>query len=69
MFHGLPPVMSGFGMKMLKKMGWQEGQPLGKKGEGNVEPIAMDVKVDRSGEFHSRLVRVFFLCVCHKTRQ
>ena len=63
MFHGLPPVMSGFGMKMLKKMGWQEGQPLGKKGEGNVEPIAMDVKVDRSGEFHSRLVHVFF-CVC-----
>jgi len=49
MFHGLAPVMSSFGMKMLKKMGWQEGQPLGKKGEGHVEPIALDVKVDRSG--------------------
>ena len=59
MFHGLPPVMSGFGMKMLKKMGWQEGQPLGKMGEGYLEPIAMDVKVDRSGELHSCLV-----CFC-----
>jgi len=38
-------------MKMLKKMGWQEGQPLGKKGEGHVEPIALDVKVDRSGKW------------------
>jgi len=51
MFHGLAPVMSSFGMKMLKKMGWQEGQPLGKKGEGHVEPIALDVKVDRSGKW------------------
>ena len=50
MFRGLAPVMSGFGLKMLKRMGWQEGRPLGKKGEGNVEPIALEVKLNRSGE-------------------
>ena len=50
MFLHLAPVMGGFGMKMLKKMGWQEGQPLGKMGEGHVEPIAVQVKVNRSGK-------------------
>ena len=50
MFRGLAPVGDGFGMKMLKKMGWREGQPIGKQGEGHVEPICPDIKVDRSGE-------------------
>ena len=67
MFHGLPPVMSGFGMKMMKKMGWQEGQPLGKMGEGYLEPIAMDVKVDRSGELHSCLVCFLYHRASHRT--
>ena len=49
MFHGLAPVGDGFGMKMLKKMGWKEGQPIGKQGEGHVEPISVGVKMDRSG--------------------
>ena len=40
----------GFGMKMLMKMGWRAGQPIGKHGEGHVEPICLDVKLDRSGE-------------------
>ena len=40
----------GFGMKMLKKMGWKEGQPIGKHGEGHVEPICLDVKMDRGGK-------------------
>ena len=35
---------------MLKKMGWKEGQPLGLQGRGHVEPLAIDVKTDRSGE-------------------
>ncbi len=50
MFHHLAPVIGGFGLKMLKKMGWQEGCPLGIHGRGQVEPIALDVKTDRSGE-------------------
>ena len=50
MFHDLAPVMSGFGMKMLKKMGWDEGRPLGKEGVGQLEPLALDVKVNRTGE-------------------
>lgn len=44
-------MMEGFGLKMMMKMGWKLGQPLGKKGEGFLEPIAMDVKVNRSGEW------------------
>ena len=49
MFRGLAPVMSGFGMKMLLKHGWQVGQPLGKRGEGHKEPVVFDVKIDRHG--------------------
>ena len=49
MFRGLAPVMSGFGMKMLMKHGWQVGQPLGKRGEGHKEPVVFDVKIDRHG--------------------
>lgn len=49
MFQGLAPVLSGFGIKMMKKMGWSEGQPLGRMGKGVTEPIPMSVKVDRAG--------------------
>ena len=54
MFHGLMPVVSSFGLKMMKKMGWQEGTPLGRTGEGNTVPIALDVKMDRLGESGGR---------------
>ena len=37
-------------MKMMKKMGWNVGQPLGKMGTGVTEPIPMSVKVDRAGQ-------------------
>lgn len=50
MLRHLAPVRSEFGIKMLKRMGWEEGKPLGKMGEGQVEPITMDVKLNRSGE-------------------
>ena len=51
MFKGLAPVLSGFGIKVMKKMGWSEGQPLGKMGKGVTEPIPMSVKIDRAGQF------------------
>ena len=50
MFKGLAPVLSGFGIKVMKKMGWNEGQPLGRMGKGVTEPIPMNVKVDRAGK-------------------
>ena len=52
MFHDLAPVMGGFGLKMLKKMGWKEGEPLGIHGQGFLVPLAVDVKMDRSGELN-----------------
>ncbi len=50
MFHNLTPVIGGFGLKMLQKMGWKEGQPLGTSGRGHTVPIAVNIKIDRSGE-------------------
>lgn len=58
MFHDLAPVIGGFGLKMLKKMGWKEGQALGTKGQGVLEPITLDIKTDRSG----RCLSVCELC-------
>ena len=43
------PVADGFGKRLLKKMGWQEGEGLGKHREGTIEPIRVDIKVDRRG--------------------
>ena len=51
MFKGLAPVSGGFGMKMMKKMGWEEGCPLGRSGQGLVEPIEVEIKMNRRGEY------------------
>jgi len=37
-------------MKMMKKMGWVEGTPLGKTGTGHVVPPIMNFQVDRKGK-------------------
>jgi len=37
------------GFKMLKKMGWKPGQSLGKRSSGMLEPIAVTLKLDKSG--------------------
>lgn len=34
----------------MRKMGWREGEGLGKNKEGNKEPILVDFKTDRKGE-------------------
>ena len=47
MFKNLKPLEGGFGMKMLMSMGWQPGNPLGKSGQGQTEPISEDLKLDR----------------------
>lgn len=42
-------MKSGIGMFLLQKMGWKQGEGLGKNKEGKVEPLLLDVKVDRKG--------------------
>lgn len=37
------------GFAMLQKMGYNPGKGLGKTEEGRVEPVAVEVKVDRAG--------------------
>ena len=39
------------GAVLMRKMGWKEGEGLGKNKEGNKEPILVDFKTDRNGKF------------------
>lgn len=49
------PIDSGnVGFKLLKSMGWSEGQGLGKEKQGHVEPVATEVKNNRQGLGSSR---------------
>ncbi|XP_066478606.1 protein SON [Tiliqua scincoides] len=43
------PVSGGMGAQLMRKMGWREGEGLGKNKEGNKEPILVDFKIDRKG--------------------
>ena len=43
------PVRSGIGMALLQKMGWKQGEGLGKNKEGGLEPLSLDFKMDRRG--------------------
>ena len=42
-------VKSGMGMHLLQRMGWKPGEGLGKYKEGDVEPLSLDVKMDKKG--------------------
>jgi len=42
-------VSGGFGEAMLKKMGWEQGEGLGRHKHGEVDPITMDIKTDKKG--------------------
>ena len=44
-------VSGGFGEFMLKKMGWSEGEGLGKTRSGDVDPLTLDIKMDKKGAF------------------
>ena len=61
MFKDLLPVQDGFGMKMLKKMGWEIGKPLGKTGEGHTEPIPVNVKIDRQGNDNAIIIIIIII--------
>ncbi|CEG69483.1 hypothetical protein RMATCC62417_05550 [Rhizopus microsporus] len=41
--------VEGVGSNMLKKLGWQEGQGLGKDSHGIKEPIELATQIDRAG--------------------
>jgi len=42
-------VKGGFGEFMLKKMGWNDGEGLGKNKSGDVNPLTLDIKFDKKG--------------------
>ncbi|KAM9316762.1 G patch domain-containing protein 11 [Gastrophryne carolinensis] len=43
------------GFALLQKMGYKMGQSLGKKGDGIVEPIPLNIKTGRSGIGHEEM--------------
>ncbi|XP_069810555.1 G patch domain-containing protein 11 [Dendropsophus ebraccatus] len=43
------------GFALLQKMGYKKGQALGKKGDGIVEPIPLNIKAGRSGIGHEEM--------------
>ncbi|XP_072751727.1 uncharacterized protein [Anoplolepis gracilipes] len=43
------PVSGGMGMALLRKMGWRPGEGLGKNKEGALEPLQLEVKLDKRG--------------------
>ncbi|XP_014254613.1 protein SON isoform X2 [Cimex lectularius] len=43
------PVCGGMGMSLLQKMGWRPGEGLGKNNEGTLEPLKLQVKMDKRG--------------------
>jgi len=43
------PVSSGMGMQLLKKMGWTPGEGLGKESNGSLEPLLLELKLDKRG--------------------
>ena len=43
------PVSGGMGMALLQKMGWKPGEGLGKNKEGTLEPLQLEVKLDKRG--------------------
>ncbi|KAJ8919196.1 hypothetical protein NQ315_012184 [Exocentrus adspersus] len=43
------PVSGGMGMHLLQKMGWKPGEGLGKEKTGALEPLLLEVKLDKKG--------------------
>jgi len=48
-FENAKRVRGGFGEFMLKKMGWEEGDGLGKNKHGDTDPLQLDIKFDKKG--------------------
>jgi len=48
-FDNAQRVRGGFGEFMLKKMGWEEGEGLGRHKQGEADPLTLDIKFDKKG--------------------
>ena len=48
-FLNAKPVTGGIGKALLTRMGWKEGEGLGRNSEGITAPILVDIKMDRKG--------------------
>jgi hypothetical protein len=63
-------VRGGFGEFMLKKMGWEEGEGIGKHKQGDANPLTLEIKFDKKGlmaaeeeKRGSVSIQIFFLPV------
>ncbi|XP_068152165.1 protein Son [Drosophila tropicalis] len=43
------PVTGGMGMALMAKMGWKPGEGLGRSKSGSLQPLLLDVKLDKRG--------------------
>jgi len=48
-FGNVFQVSGGFGEYMLRKMGWRDGDGLGREKTGTVDPLQLDIKMDKRG--------------------
>jgi hypothetical protein len=49
------------GMALLQKMGWRPGEGLGKNKEGTLEPLQLEIKMDKKGK-HLGLLKQSHIC-------
>lgn len=49
------PITGGIGQFLLQKMGWSEGQGLGRENEGATQPLMLDFNTTRRGERFSSI--------------
>jgi len=43
------PITGGIGKVLLQRMGWKEGDGLGRSNDGITVPIMVELKMDRKG--------------------
>ena len=51
-FTNAPKVSGGFGEYILRKLGWKDGEGLGKDRSGEVDPLTLDIKQDMKGNLY-----------------
>ncbi|XP_071480875.1 uncharacterized protein [Diadema antillarum] len=49
MFKTAAPVSTDIGLSLMQKMGWRQGEGLGKNKEGAINPLLLEIKTDRQG--------------------
>ena len=49
------------GMHLLQKMGWRPGEGLGKDKSGSLQPLLLEVKLDKKGLVAYEEVKMHFI--------